>query len=606
MAAISTAPRRGGSTPDWMRKYPPLLSIAAAILIALVVLPSSLNLPQTNPSQTLEYAPVPPEDSDDPPPPSGNLSALGLGESSSINAENPELPGAGDIPQIPGKSPRTKACVNTPEGPRQTSDPLAPPCVADFRGDNGGATYQGVSKEEVRILFYFQGFTNYVNLCRDPNQTTPDKKYFDLAAEPEENEHCIIRVLRNWQNWFNDRYQTYDRFAHFFVYVSGEGRNAEERRADAAENYEKIKPFAVVSTGSSFTEAYLEVMTRRGVLNFGSFAARTEAFFQQYAPLVWGYLPSLEKQAENFASYLCTKVAPYPVQTSRNAGENGNPRKYAMWRTSDDTRPELIALAAAVKAYTQRDCGMSYADEATFPSAGFVQDNRYSPRYATTTAAEWKQQAITTVIWPGGLETNFTRESAKLSYFPEIIALGDGTLETQTSATFQEQSVWDQAHMVSNVVVVGDVRRQICYEAYREADPQADDNETRTIACDLYPDLRQLFTGIQAAGPRLTPQSVDKGFHAIPPLRSPSPSVPACFYDPGDYTCVKDALVERWDRSARDGQGCFRATEGGLRYFPGIWPEGNIQDQEQPDDPCNVYDGSFLVQPSPPEDPTNF
>ena len=603
MAAIATPPRRGATTPDWMRKYPPLLSIAAALIIALVVLPSSLNLPQTNPSQTLEYAPVPPEDTDDPPPPTGNLSSLGLGQSSSINAD---LPAPDDIPSIVGKSPRTKDCVNTPEGPRQTDDPLSPPCVADFRGDNGGATYQGVEPEEVRILIYFQGFTNYVNLCRDPNQATPDKEYFDLAAEPEDNEHCLIRVLRNWQNWFNERYQTYNRFAHFFVYVSGEGRNAEERRADAAENYEKVKPFAVITTGNSFSEAYLEVMTRRGVLNFGSFAARGLDFFRQYAPLVWGYLPALEKQAEIFASYVCTKVAPNPVETSKNPGENGQPRVYGLWRTRDATRPELILLAETVKKLTEERCGITYAAEATFPSAGFVQDNRYSPRYATTAVADFRNAGVTTVIWPGGLETNFTKQAAQLQYLPEIVALGDGELETTTHATFQEQTVWDQTHIVSNVVMVGDERRQACYLAYREADPDADDAETRTVACPIYADLRQLFTGIQAAGPRLSPQSVDKGFHAIPALRSEDPSVPACFYDPGDYTCVKDALVERWDRTANDGQGCYRATEGGLRYYAGIWPEGNLQAQETPEDPCNDYDGSFLVQPNPPDDPTNF
>ena len=607
MAAIATAPRRGGSTPDWMRKYPPLLSIAAAILIALIVLPSSLNLPQSNPSQTLEYAPVPPEDSDDPPPPAGNLSALGLGSSSSVEGESPELPGAGDIPQIAGKSPRTKDCVQRSDGSiGQTEDPLAPPCVADFRGDNGGATYQGVDKEEIRVLFYFQGFTNYVNTCRDPNQSTPDKTYVDLAAEPDPNEHCIIRVLRNWQTYFNERYQTYDRFAHFFVYVSGEGRNAEERRADAAENYEKVKPFAVITNGSSYSEAYLEVMTRRGVLNFGSFAARSQSFFQTFAPLVWGYLPSLEKQAENFASYICTKVAPFNASFNNNPGENGQPRKYGLWRTSDENTPELIAQAAVVKDLLREQCGIEFEAEATFPSAGFVQDNRYSPRYATTAVADWKQRGITTVIWPGGLETNFTKQAGQLQYYPEIVALGDGVLETTTSGTFQDQTVWDRAHMITTVVQVADERRQQCYVAFRQADPSADDVETRGIACPLYPDIRQLFTGIQAAGPRLTPQSVDKGFHAIPAIRSPNPSVPACFYDPGDYTCVKDALVERWDPTGNSGQGCFKATEAGERYFPGIWPEGDVLTQETPEDPCNDYDGNFLVQPSPPDDPTNF
>lgn len=611
MASTTNGAKKGAAAPDWTRKYPPLLAMAVAVLIAVIVLPSSLNLPQTNPTQTLEFAPVPPEDSDEPPPPVGNLSSLGMASSSGIQSGGE---GDGQLPELPpdevlegvGKSPRTKDCVNTPEGPRQTDDPLSPPCVADFRGDNGGSTYQGVSREEVRVLFYFQGFSNYVNLCRDPNQSTPDKQYFDLALPPEPNEHCILRVLRNWQQYFNDRYQTYNRFVHFFVYVSGQGRNAEERRADAAENYAKIKPFAVVTNGSSFAEAYLDTMAKRGVLNFGSFAARTQAFFNTYPGMIWGYNPSLEKQAEIFASYLCTKVAPHPTQFSKNANQNGQPRKYALWSTSDDEKPELQQLAAATKQLVS-GCGIEFDAERRFPSAGYVQDNRYSPRYATEAVAEFKQKDITTVIWPGGLETNFTKQAAQLNYAPEIIALGDGVLEKDTSGGFQEQSVWDQAHMVTNVVTIADVRQSQCYLAYREADPTADDNETRAVACPLYNDLRQLFTGIQVAGPKLNPSSVDKGMHAIPAVRSPDPSVPACFYDPGDYTCVKDALVERWDSAANDGdQGCFRATEGGQRYFAGIWPEGNVQDQEKPDDPCNAYDGSFLINPSPPEDPTSF
>src|SRR5687768_11558330 len=73
---------------DWTRKYPPLVTILIALVLAIAVLPSALNLPQTNPTQTLEYAPVPPEESDEPPP-AGNLSSLGLGSSSGV-AEDAE------------------------------------------------------------------------------------------------------------------------------------------------------------------------------------------------------------------------------------------------------------------------------------------------------------------------------------------------------------------------------------------------------------------------------------------------------------------------------------------------------------------------------------
>src|SRR5947209_7287984 len=164
--------RRKGSS--WARKYPPLLAMALAVLIAVAVLPSALNLPQANPTETLEYAPVPPSDNDPPPPPAaGNLASLGLASSPGL-VSGPSDKGVGtggtgkgpgpapavaqDLPPPPPaaalppaiKTPSTKGCVGKP--PRQTEDPLAPPCVASFSGDNFGATYQGVSKDEISVL----------------------------------------------------------------------------------------------------------------------------------------------------------------------------------------------------------------------------------------------------------------------------------------------------------------------------------------------------------------------------------------------------------------------------------------------------------------------
>src|SRR5205814_610274 len=95
MAAVSVAPR-AASTPDWSRKYPPLLALGVAALLMLAVLPNSLNLPQTNPTQTLEYAPVPPDKQSDEVPPSGNLAAVGLGTSSGIKGGG--APGGNSAP----------------------------------------------------------------------------------------------------------------------------------------------------------------------------------------------------------------------------------------------------------------------------------------------------------------------------------------------------------------------------------------------------------------------------------------------------------------------------------------------------------------------------
>ena len=620
----------GRDSAQWVRKYPPLISLVMAVLIALVVLPSSLNVPQSNPSTTLEFAPVPPEDDTPPPPANGNLASLGLAGSSGLESEGAPggdaglgsideqaddlgLPPPGEIPAAIGKSPRTKKCVGNP--PRQTEDAKAPPCVADFQGDNFGATYLGVEREEVRVLFYIQGNLRHVNTCRDPNQVTPDGQYFDLAKDPEPGEHCRVRALRVYQTYFNDRFQTYGRFVHFYVYFSGAGRSAEERKADAADNFERVRPFAVITDTKTFLDDYFISMAKRGVLTFDANFGRPASFFTKFPGRIWGYQPSQEQVAKMYAGLLCKKVAGLPVQNSGNPGENGKPRKYGLLYTSDKTHPELRAFKdIVVGLLKQCPTPIEFAAEGQFPSAGYIADTRYSPRYAQTQMADFKNKGVTTIIWPGGLETNYSKAARTLEYRPEWILVGDRLTETDIAGDSQEKSVWDHAWIVTNQTAVADIRQSPCYIAYREADPGADDTDARVQGCEIYDSIFQLFTGIQVAGPKLNPASIDKGYHAIPKILSTDPSIPACFYEPGDYTCIKDAMLEKYDSTGANGQGCWRMVQGGLRYPAEDWPEGNLADQYKPNDPqtreddgdtCNTYTSSFLVNNGRP-DPNNF
>src|SRR5579884_2613954 len=143
MAAATMGPARA-----WHRRYPPLAAAVGALALAVFALPSALNLPQANPGQTLEYAPVPGQSSQSS---SGNFAGLGLGSGGAAS-------GAGGLaqpgPAGTGTQPSSKHCVGNP--PRQTEDPLSPPCVAFFQGDNGGRTYTGVTATEVRVLYYLE------------------------------------------------------------------------------------------------------------------------------------------------------------------------------------------------------------------------------------------------------------------------------------------------------------------------------------------------------------------------------------------------------------------------------------------------------------------
>lgn len=71
------------------RNYPPLVLACLVMLVLLAAMPSALNLPQTSPTETLEYAPVPPEDENQVNPPTGNFASLGLAGTNSLGHEAP-------------------------------------------------------------------------------------------------------------------------------------------------------------------------------------------------------------------------------------------------------------------------------------------------------------------------------------------------------------------------------------------------------------------------------------------------------------------------------------------------------------------------------------
>jgi hypothetical protein len=244
------------------------------------------------------------------------------------------------------------------------------------------------------------------------------------------------------------------------------------------------------------------------------------------------------------------------------------------------------------------ECGGSIEAEGPFPECCLAQDNGDTGTYGQEAMADFKTKEITTILWPGGINGNFGKSATAIQYYPEWIVMGDGTLDasrpinlSQNSASFDRRAI-----VVTPQTFEPAFEQQRCYQAYREADTQLADTDLINYVCEYYRNLFQIFTGIQVAGPRLGPTSIDKGFHAIPAVESTDVQTPTCFYRPGDYTCVKDAIHEIWhaDRNppGDNEPGCWASIENAKRYLPGKWPEGNIDAQITGNEPCNGYDNS--------------
>jgi hypothetical protein len=589
----------GGRPPRTVavRRYAPLLALVAAVVLTIVALPSALNLPQANPGQTLEYAPVPPN-SKAPPPPGGNFAALGQGTSGGEGAgglptPTPTPAATAVLPPPPsgppgsGTTPSGKRCVGNP--PRQTEDPFAPPCVAYFNGNNGGATYQGVTATEIRVLLVYDGNHNYY--LSSGKQTSPSNTYVDLwqPAPSSGNEFFITTDWRGFQAYFNDRYQLYGRKAHFFIYYThdiAQNETADMVRGEALDNQQTVHPFGSVVVMPAFGEDYNRTLAQQGVLDFTANLA-TQSFYQSFPDHIWGFLPGADYWATLYSSFVCAQVNGGAASHAGGALA-AQPRKYGFIESTDAQHPELSALFSAVKS-NLASCGINPVDTAQFPVAGAVRPD--TSNYSAPQMARFSSEGITTILWPGGFETNFTKAASGLHYQPEWVAAGDTLMEGQDGSLFQDQSEWAHAMVVSPLIAEPPFTSSACWQAYAEVDPNADVNKVSWV-CPDYPRMRQLFTGIQVAGPHLTPSSIADGFHAIPPLASNDPQAPSCYYPSNDWTCIKDAVALWWNSTTSGGGPCYEVADGNKRYRPSDWAKG-AGDWTQ--DACDNYNPGVLL-----------
>lgn len=583
------------------RQYSPLLAIVIAFLVMILIMPSALNLPQANPSTVLEYAPIPP-DEDTPPQvsESGSFASLGLGVSGGTGAGEIGT-GTGTVSK-PGRTrlPQGKRCVGSP--PRQTEDPMSPPCVATFSGDNGGRTHTGVTKDEIVVIVYLSTGGHITSGEARAEGAPPSGTFCEVDAPPgncqgPDNEgtedHVQMRVQRMLSRFFNNRFQTYNRHVRMILHYSN-AANEQLRRRDAAEQYALYKPFAVVDLApfGGFHEVYTDAMAARDVSLFSSIVMPMGDFLRAYAPNVWNFWPDAEHVADSYASYVCMKVKPFKVSQSDNPGENGQERKYGLMYTTDGSHEELIVARQLIKKRLA-GCGLKWETEVTFPVAGF-SSGAGDQSYAHENVAELRRKGVTTVLYLGGQEVKTSRVASAEGYLPEWVVLGDGDTDGNFPASFQGKLAWRNAWVTSFQLREDSDQETPAWQACKEANPSGRRGDCQWLM-EAYRSHFMLFQAIQVAGPDLSPSSVDAGFHAIPRIRSTNPYQAAFYFDPGDYTGVKDAHEMWWDATANEGDGCYRLVRGAQRYPAWAWEGGHDVFPNPVTEPCSSYSPSVGI-----------
>ena len=514
-------------------------------------------------------------------------------------------------------------CVNG----RQTEDPLSPPCDdSAFDGDNGGATWSGVSRDEVRVFVRVKGGDLY--LPPAPVRSIPEAgappadAYIDLGRPEKADEPIVARAARDLQTYFNRRYQTFGRSVRLILYFDdGYSRPPEGNRQLAVENGILAQPFAALSANRDipFMDSYLEELAGRGIVTFDGAQIRSQRFFDRQSNFLWGYHATIEQQAELYGTYVCQKMARWPVAISGDLKAQGRPRRLGLLHTSNPSLGDYRELARLIRQRLDA-CGAPVVEEATYRTNGeqctnlpYEQDDDDIAR-ARADLKRFRDAGVTTVLWPGCPTSAHPLAASIDGWLPEWVLLGDAHMsQAALAGTFAGAvAVWDRhAVMVSSRPYQPPLWRTRCWAAMDEVDPDEDELAGRYSVCEWFGAIQQVFAGIQLAGPRLTPNALSGGFRRLRVSSSPDPQVPACSYEEGDAACIKDAQALLFD--VRHGvaefelapgldselpyapASCWRAVERGRRYLPGQWPAGNVDAQFRPDDPC-TYDQQHVTR----------
>lgn len=453
----------------------------------------------------------------------------------------------------PIRKPQVRNCVGSP--PRQIEDPQSPPCVPYWEGDNGGATSKGVTATEIRIAI--------------PNGT-----FFGTEED-------VVDALIGF---FNSRFEFYGRKLRPLYYTARGDSFAEpnpaDMQADAAYVDEELDAFASTGymdrRGGEFT--YYEGLARRGVIStvFDVPALGTEARLRANAPYIWSPEVSIDTLLSGLGKFTCSVLEGEPPQYAGRPESNARTRKFGVIveRLKDGTIPDVAPLRSALGA-----CGVNpVMTEAPTPS---------NASDAQTPILKMKENGVTSLIclcYNPAVDEGFMPAATQQGFFPEWIAPQYALNDYENS--YMHNSASPQSEHVFGITYKNrwlPKQDMPYYWAMKEGDPSADHGGAYWQYTRIYWQLLLISSGIQMAGPELTPQSFENALHETvfpnPGIGGAAPLWQAKVGFPGGRHFRSSDAIMYWVDPRRRGTAdpaslgkmCYVA--GGARFEPEQWSQ---------------------------------
>ncbi len=463
----------------------------------------------------------------------------------------------------------------------------APPCVPVFTGDNGGATSGGVTSNTINVVYY---------------QAQPGGLASAVSGAAGTNAQALA-TAQSYVAMFNHVYSLYGRHVNLIPFTaSGADADPVAAHADAVTVAQQLHAFASIN-GPAETSAYEDELAREHVLCMACGDSSTSGQIKQNAPYQWANLPTADTSLYETIAYVAAKLNHKDAVWAGDASFHTRPRTFIIVsETSEPPGPGSAELTASVT----KKLIAGHVRMSSTPDLQYTLDLTTLPTQAATIAEKLKTSGATSVIFAGDpiMPIYLTKACANIGYFPEWVITGIVLTDTSTLGRYYDQQEWAHAFGVTSLgvpvpVATGDADHLYRWWYGANASPAS------LAAPALIPPITQFFTGVQLAGPDLTPANFTTGLFRAPPTGG-GPTSPLAAYgyqgaaplpsysSPADYTFLwYDATAKGPDEEGQNGTGLMQYVNGGARYKAGVVPAGPV--------PMFSPAGAVSSYPAPPD-----
>lgn len=534
---MSAAGRRRGASAA--RNSVPMLGLLAAFVVAAVLLPTALRPPPDPSNQSGAINPNAPPDN--------NVQLIEGSQQASGGAGSGE--GATTTTTIPPKAQASLSyCYGNP--PRQIPSVYSGPCVGVWQGNNGGSTSKNVFPNEIRIGF-------------EGASSPPEGRLPDVSS----NNSSTSGGTRTWQalqEYFNQHFQLYNRKIVFY----GTGEPTQDTEADYQAMVSKMADEYQTFIMNSTIVGVCRPFVRRGLNAMCDPFSRADG--EAYRPGLYSQMMDLDQGMEFGSEFACKSLV---GRATKFGGDdvNGKPRKFGyLGYLGGKGGIQGEKFAAAFK----RECGAD-VEVATMNSQNDAQG-------AAAAITRFRADGVTSVIFYNqGVNVLVAMQQAdNLSYNPEWVMVGAFAVDTNLIGLALPPK--QAAHLFglsgSQEWPQKNASRE-CWQAVRTIDPTL--NADSGLCTQWWIQLVLQLSGFQGAGPKLTPESFQRGMVGLGHRFDMAPWAKGGGYGPGDWAYSDDVGLVWWSATAQNPTngtlGAYVWTHGGKRFQRGQLPEGDAE-----------------------------